>query len=135
MLVELKEGTFELVNEQKVDRALNGAPMQNGLNKGGVKKEDGSFDPLTLITEYDKMVGLIKKGGDKLKHGCFFDFKAKKPRVTPEIVFVYRVNNKEIEVKEGVELPGIVKAARLLEQDLQDEQVEDEPKRKSKRRR
>ena|SRR3990167_1636484 len=115
MFVEIKEGRFKLINESKVDRALNGIPMQDGARKGGIIKEDGTFDPYALIAEYDKMGGLIKKGPDKLKTGCFYNFKLRKAKENPEIVFLFRVNGREVEVKDGVELPGVIKAARILE--------------------
>jgi len=125
MFVEIKEGKFELVNESKVDRALNGTPLADGTRKGGIVNEDGSYDPYQLISEYDKMLGLIKKGSDKVCHGCFYNFKFKKARAVPEISFLYRVNGKEVIVPDGVELPGIVKASKIL--------AEDAPKKKSRK--
>ena len=112
----LKVKGFLLVNDEKIERALNGSPMQDGTRKGGVIKEDGSYDDDALLAEYDKMGGLIKKGNDKLKIGCFYNFKLRKPKVEPEIVFVFRVNGQTVEVPAGVELPGEVKAVKILEE-------------------
>ena len=115
---------FELLNDSKVERALNGVPQADGTSKGGIANEDGTFDEDKLLCEYDKLGGCIKRGGDKLKSGCFYDFKKRKPRVIPQLAFSYRVNGREIEVPEGAELPGIVKAAKLLA-----EEDEEKPKR------
>lgn len=124
---------YELVNEEKVERALRGAPNNNGIFVGGIEKPDGSFDEDELLAKYDSFLGLIKKGNDKLDHGCFFDFKAKKARTEPKVVFVYRINGKVVKVDEGVELPGIVKAARIMEEDAQE--VEEKPKKIKKAKR
>jgi len=134
---------YTLVNDEKVGRALNGVEIDGNL-KGGVGngayfednewKRDGSklsekeAESLetALLAEYDKLGGLIKKGDDKVKMGSFYDFKAKKPRALPKVTFVYRVNGKHVEVPDGVELPGAVKAARLLEKEAsQDESVDE----------
>lgn len=105
---------FDLRNEDKVRRALDGSPDASGGAKGGVRKEDGSFEDKDLLAEYDRIGGFISKNGDKVKTGSFYDFRNKRPRVKPEVVFVYRVEGKEVEVPEGTELPGKVKAARIL---------------------
>lgn len=126
--------TFTLVNTDKLERALNGTldasnTAIGGVGKGayfegGVWKLDG--DALgekevavlehAVLAEYDRLGGLIKRQGDKVETGSFFDFKAKKPRVEPKVVFLYRINGKTVKVEDGVELPGIVKAAKVLEE-------------------
>ena len=113
----MKVGKFILVNAEKVDRALHGTPNDKGEYRGGVAKEDGTYENSALLAEYDKIGGLIRVGGDKVKTGSFYDFKKKKPRVKPEVVFVFNVNGKFVEVADGVELPGQVKAARIAEED------------------
>jgi len=119
---------FLLVNEEKVERALNGSVVGDGTHKGGVSKTDGTYDDGALLAEYDKLGGLIKKGSDNVKTGSFYDFKAKKPKATPEIVFTYMINGKVVEVKDGTELPGIVKAAKILAEE------EEAPKKKKGKR-
>lgn len=111
----MKVKGFTLVNEDKVERALNGFMNADNARVGGVTQEDGTYDDDALLAEYDKLGGLIKKGDDKVKTGSFFDAKRKQPREKPQVVFIYRVNGQEIEVADGKELPGIVKAARILE--------------------
>lgn len=111
----LKVGDFELVNAEKVERALTGSVSGNGTKVGGVVKEDGSYDDAALLAEYDKLGGLIKKGGDRVVMGSFYDFKNKRPQKDPKVKFVYYVNNTFVEVEEGSELPGIVKAVKVLE--------------------
>jgi hypothetical protein len=127
---------FSLINEEKVERALKGTV--NSLNEriGGVIAEDGTYDEGELLAEYDKLGGLITRGGDKVKTGSFYDFRNKKALKEPKVVFIYNINGKIVEVEDGKELPGIVKAARMLEQDEEEvEEVEEkvEKKRKSKK--
>ncbi len=123
---------YTLANPDKAERALNGSTTDKGALIGGVgagayQEENVWYrngEALTedevitletaLLAEYDKIGGLIKKGQDNLKIGSFYDVKGKKPRTEPKVVFLYRVNGSEIEVPAGVEMPGIVKAARIM---------------------
>lgn len=114
MRVKIKEGSFDLLNADKVTRALDGSPTPNG-SVGGVRKSDGSYDSNELLAEYDKLGGLIRKGTDKVKTGSFYDFKLKEARKEAKLVFLYRVNGHEVEVEDGTELPGVIKATRILE--------------------
>lgn len=111
---EVGVGGYTLVNQEKVDRALFGAPQPDGSRKGGIANEDGTYDNAKLLAEYDRMGGLIKKENDRVKTGSFYDFKKRKPREAPQVEFVFRVNGKEVFVPEGKELPGEVRAARIL---------------------
>ncbi len=117
---------FELVNGDKVRRALEGNPNRDGEIVGGILAEDGTYDEGELLAAYDKLGGLIRKNGDKVKMGSFYDFKAKKMRAVPQIVLLYRVNGKVIEVPEGAEEPGIVKASKILKEQENEERVEKE---------
>ncbi len=145
--------SFTLVDAQKLDRALNGTPRGDGTTIGGVgngayflegkwmrngeELEESKVEILesAVLAEYDKVGGLIRKNGDKVKTGSFFDFKGKKPFDKPKVSFVYQVNGKFIEVPEGKELPGEVKAVKMLEeQDLDtNEEVEEKKSKKSKK--
>lgn len=120
---------FELVNEEKIDRALNGSITGNNTRIGGIIKEDGTYDEDALIAEYDKLAGLIMKGSDVVKTGCFYDFKNKRYSKEPKIIFQFRVNGKVVEVEDGVELPGIVKASKILKE-TEVEEVTEKKKRK-----
>lgn len=114
-------GKFELVNEEKVERALNGTVGQSGIVHGGIRKEDGSFDEADLLAEYDKLGGLIQSGTDKVKTGSFYDFKNRRALAKPNVVFTFFVNGKFVEVKDGVELPGEVKAAKIVAEENEEE--------------
>jgi hypothetical protein len=105
---------FDLINEEKVERAINGTPGTDGTTIGGISKEDGSYDDNALLAEYDKLGGLIKRGGDTVKTGSFYDIKNRKPFKEPKVIFIYNVNGQNVEVEDGEELPGIVKAARIV---------------------
>ena len=122
--MKLKSG-FELVNEDKVERALNGTLTPSGDKVGGIAKEDGSYDENELLAEYDKMGGAIRQGTDKVETGSFYDFKKKKPREKPQVALIFRINGKVVRVVEGEETPNIVKAARILAEDK-----EEKPKKK-----
>jgi CDP-glycerol glycerophosphotransferase (TagB/SpsB family) len=90
-------GEFVLVNDEKVERALHGTIMRNGQLSGGVG--DSATDE-QLLAEYDRLGGLILKGGVKVKLGSFFDFSKKKPRTEPEVVFLSEIDGNVVEVSE-----------------------------------
>jgi hypothetical protein len=129
---------YTLMNPEKFERALNGVRQDDDSFKGGVgdgaykeEFEDGVVwmrdgEELTkaqvdilerdILAEYDRIGGLIKRGNDKVKTGSFYNFKGRRPFEEPKVVFVYNVNGKIIEVEDGVELPGEVKAARMIDE-------------------
>lgn len=127
--MEIQE--FTLVNTEKLERALNGTQTGSGTVIGGVGSgayfDDGwkrNGEPLSesevatlehaLLAEYDKIGGLVMKGDDKVKTGSFYNFTARKPRATPEVVFTYLVNGQIVDVPAEEETPGIVKAAKKV---------------------
>lgn len=128
-------GKYELVNNEKFERALNGVVKSDGTMNGGVGEhayfEDGVWKregveltekevlslETALIAEYDKFGGAIRKGNDKVKLGCFYDFKGKKAFDKPKIITTFLVNGKHIDVVGGEEEPGIVKAAKILKEE------------------
>jgi len=91
---------FELVNDDKLTRAKSAL--------GDNASEEA------IIAEYDKLGGLILRGNDKVKTGSFYDFKAKQALKEPKIVCVFNVNGKFVDVADGEETPGIVKATKIL---------------------
>lgn len=136
---------YTLANSDKVERALNGTQRQNsngetfgGVGNGayfdGTWKKDGS--PMSaeeiseletkLLAEYDRLGGLIRRAKDKVKTGSFYDFKGRKSREKAKVSFLFRVNGKEVEVADGVEMPGEVKAARQLERVAEKEEAPEE---------
>ncbi|HEX9804231.1 MAG TPA: hypothetical protein VGA67_00965, partial [Candidatus Dojkabacteria bacterium] len=73
---------FELVNEDKVDRVINGTIGKGGILVGGL----GADAPEELIlAHYDKFGGFIRKNGQKVQNGSFWDLKLKKPKEKAEI--------------------------------------------------
>lgn len=106
---------YTLVNQDKVNRALDGAMNEHGEFKGGIRAEDGSYDRDELLAEYDRLGGLIKKGEDKVRTGSFYDFKLRKARNTPRVEFEFRINGELIYVPDSQEKPNAVKAMQILE--------------------
>lgn len=108
-------GKYKLINEEKVDRALNGTVV-SGSRKGGVARPDGSYDDAAVLAAYDRLGGYIQNAhGSKVKTGSFYDFVARKPRQKPEVVLIFNINGEIMEVGEDEELPDVLKAAQLLE--------------------
>ena len=71
----MKVGEYQLVNDEKLDRAINGNLTQGGKLIGGVGLDATDEQ---ILAEYDKLGGLIKKDGLKVKQGCFWDVEEKK---------------------------------------------------------
>ena len=104
----MKIEDFEIVNKEKWDRALHGALGSKGQLVGGTG--DGASDMEKLVA-YDRIGGLIRKGGRKVKMGAFYDFKEKKARETPEVEFVFTIDGEEVTIAEDEEVPIEVRAA------------------------
>ena len=105
---------YELLNQDKVRRALEGNPTQKG-NIGGIALPDGTYDDFALLAEYDKLGGGIKNAnGDSVKSGSFYNYGAKAPRLEPNVILTFRINGQVVEVPEKEEAPAIVKAAQTL---------------------
>jgi len=107
---------FQMVNENKVERAVYGDPTNKGL-EGGVGED---ADAETILAKYDQLHGFIKKGGYKVKHGTFFDPNVKRPAVkavTPtKIVVLVKMNGEYVEHELGTE--------ETLEMKIAKEQIE-----------
>ncbi len=105
---------YTLVNAEKVNRAIYGAVLSQGQMKGGVGE---SATDEELLAEYDRLGGLILKGKFQVKLGSFYDFKTRKPRAKPEIVFVFKdLTGETVEVEEGEALPLDVQAAEKIKE-------------------
>ena len=130
-------GQFTLENEEKIDRAINGTPGRGGVAQGGVGKD---AKPEAILAEYDRLGGYITKGGRKIKSGSFYDFKNRKPRVEPEVVYELRdLDGNKVELKEGEDVPVEVIAAekraknkKAEADDSSSEPEEETPKTKKK---
>lgn len=115
---------FELLNPEKVERALVGTVTRSGALSGGVQAPDGTYDEDALLAEYDRLGGLIRKGDDKVKMGSFFDFKSRKPREKATPVLEFRINGRVQEVPMDEPLPPVVRAAKLAAEMDKNEAVE-----------
>lgn len=93
----------------------NGAYFQEAWKRNGVELDEKEVDVLetALLAEYDRLGGLIKRAGDVVKMGSFYDFKARKPLSKPNVVFTYRVNGEVVEVPDGEAEPVSVKAVKI----------------------
>lgn len=123
-------GKYELVNEEKVERAIYGSVGAKGVHVGGVGADAA---PEAILAEYDKLAGYVRVDGNKVKTGSFYDFDKRQPRTTPEVVFVFSVNGKTVEVPEGEALPLEVRAAQILEGEeaAAAETLDEAPKKKT----
>lgn len=95
---------LQLENTTKLERAKTNLQAKLG--------EDVSNSD--ILVEYDRLGGLLTRGGQKIKTGCFYDAKNKKAFPEPKIIFIYTVNGHIVEVPDGAELPGEVRAANIL---------------------
>lgn len=133
---------YDLVNTQKLDRALNGEQQGSSERVGGVgngvywekgawmkegeiisDKEVAALET-ALLAEYDRLGGLIRLDGDKVKTGCFYNFKGRKPFETPDVKLEFMINGKKVEVDADKPLPPLVEAARKLRDEEEDEPVD-----------
>lgn len=99
---------------------IEGYTIENPIKLGRAKDKLGAvkYDEHTLLAEYDRLGGLITRNGQKVKTGCFYDAKAKAPFDEPKIVYLYSIGGRVVEVPEGAELPGEVRAANILAEEL-----------------
>lgn len=93
---------------------IEGYTLENSDKVNRAVEKVGAEDESALLVEYDRLGGFITKGGVKVKNGSFFDLKLKKARKTPEVVLIYQVGDKQVEVPEGAVLPGEVVASQIL---------------------
>ena len=96
----MKIGKLNLKNEEKLSRVLESL------------KEESSEEQ--IVAAYDRLGGLITQGEDKVKTGCFYNFKEKKMIENPVVVLEFRDTEGDLfEVKEGEEGPIQVKVAKV----------------------
>lgn len=102
---------FELVNEEKIERAMHGTITRGGVLKGGVgdfqptsektEEEERTMWEMKLMAEYDRLGGLVLKEGLKVKTGAFYSFETKKSRQEPVVTFITEFEGQIIEVDES----------------------------------
>lgn len=105
---------YELLNQDKVRRVLEGSPARSGEAVGGIMNPDGTYDEDLLLANYDKIGGGIRKNGDTVKMGSFYDFARKTKREKPEVILTFRINGEIVDVPEKEPAPAIVEAARTI---------------------
>jgi hypothetical protein len=128
-------GNFQLANLDKLERALNGHLGNDGHMTGGVAnlayQEDGVWKregaelsekevatlEAAILVEYDRIGGLIKRDGEKVATGGFYDFKAKTAHKTPQVKVEYRIGERVMLVPDGEAVPNIVKAQKLMKEE------------------
>lgn len=119
----MKIKRYELVNEDKVRRVIEGDVNRQGSLAGGI----GDGDKALILAHYDRKGGFIRNAaGEKVKMGCFWDFKNNKPFEKPKVILVYRINGQEVEVPEGAPAPLAVRAQRILDAGKKGEAAEEE---------
>ena len=110
--IEVLLADYEIVNLEKWDRVINGTLGKEGRLFGGVGED--APDMLKLV-QYDKLGGLIKKGGRVVKNGAFYDFKMRQARKKPVIEFLFRdIEGNEVVIPENEEIPMEVRAAEMI---------------------
>lgn len=124
---------FSLVNDEKVKRALHGSLGREGKLYGGVGDE---ASPEALLAEYDRLGGLITKGGLRVKMGSFYDFEKKQPRPELELAFLADVDGEQCEVteEEAKTLKSVQEKKEALKAKKKAKQEEGEEKPKKVKR-
>lgn len=125
---------YELINDEKYDRAINGAIGREGKAEGGVGEE--ATDELKLAA-YDRLGGLILKNGRKVKTGCFCDLAASKKQdkivaiENPKVILVLNdLAGNKVEIGENEELPIEVQAFEKITEKKKDETMAEIDKRR-----
>lgn len=85
---------FVLENGDKLERVVAGDMGRGGVLEGGLGEEAA---PELVLAHYDKIGGLITKDGIKIKNGSFWDIKAKKPRVEPDVKYLFNIGGDIVE--------------------------------------
>ncbi len=92
---------FQIENAEKLDRVILGVVGRAGEAQGGLGLE---ADPELVLALYDKLAGFITKDGVKVKTGSFYDFKLKKPRAIPELMYIFNIGGDNVEVDDPANL-------------------------------
>lgn len=109
----MRVGDFELVNDDKLRRVIEGQPNAKGEMSVGLGEAAIEDEPDAVIAQYDRLGGLIRgEEGAKVKTGCFWDFKKNAPISKPKVVYEFRVNGQTVELDEDEEPTLEMKAAK-----------------------
>ncbi len=134
---------YHLGNEEKYDRAINGAPNNEDELHGGVGED--APDEL-ILAAYDRLAGLITKDGRKVKTGCFCNLLESKkqsrrkgevvivPIEKPKVILLINdLEGNKVEIEEGKELTPELKAAETIAKRKSDKKIVDVKKRADER--
>lgn len=119
----MKIGDLNLVNEEKLNRAISGSMTRGGVLSGGVG-ENASDE--AILAAYDKLGGLILKDDCKVKSGCFYDFEKKCAKEKVELVFVEELDGELVEMSEDE-----IKAVKKVKEKVKD--VKEKVKKRKKK--
>ena len=122
-------GEYDLVHEGKLRRAIEGTVVSGGKVLPGVGPEASDAE---IVAEYDRLGGLIRKDGLKVKTGCFYDFEEKKAFEKPELSFEISIDESIVDVSEAE--AKALDSAKRKRNELK-AQAKDKPKKKPLRRR
>jgi hypothetical protein len=110
----LKNTGYEIVNDEKFNRAIYGMIGREGQLKGGVGEDASDLD---ILAEYDRLAGYVRKDSNKVKTGSFYDFDKRKPRTEPKVLLVFRdLDGNVVEIPEGEAIPLEVRAAEAIQE-------------------
>ncbi len=98
---------FELCDSIKLERVLFGTVGRHGYPEGGLGI---GVDPEIVLANYDRLGGLIKKDGVKVKTGSFwnFDRRVKAPHQKPQVMFLFSIGGETVEVDDPKNLANAI---------------------------
>lgn len=124
-------GEYELINESKYERAVNGTTAKGGILEGGVG--EGASDEEKLAA-YDRLGGLILYDGRQVKMGSFWDFVLKVRKEKPEVVLVFKdLEGNVVELGKDDALPPEIRAAEKINKEKKAKKIEKITKAESKK--
>lgn len=118
---------FELAGQEKLERVILGKQDSSGHLVGGlglfdeegkaVDSEGKELNGDLILALYDKEGGLIKKDGIRIKTGSFWDFRFKRARTEPDIMYNFPVGAGDfVEVRDPSELGKAIQTIELAKQ-------------------
>lgn len=128
---------FELVNDEKIERAQHGTITRGGVLTGGLdqlvregklSREDNEAYETALLAEYDRLGGLVMKNGVKVKTGSFWDIKLKVMRPEPQLSYMIEVEEEimEVDEEEALALKAAKEKVKKLKEKKSKKQKEEE---------
>lgn len=112
--IETNVNGFEMENADKLSRVVFGDMGRGGVLTGGLTLDVAEKDPELVLAHYDKLAGLIKKDGIKIKTGSFWNFKLKQPRkdakgkYAPDVMYIFNIGGDNVEVDDPKNLASAI---------------------------